>query len=96
MTQRVTDSMLEARIKRLNEVLGLPVEPYTMVDGKYQSNPGNLHLDYAYGGVQVYQMSNEGGGVNHPGGIHSGYVTKRECLQFIDGMLSAANIAKDK
>lgn len=76
MTQRITKHMLELQIIRINELANTPNEPYSKIDGKFKANPGNYHLDWAYGGVQLVKMSNEGGGISCP--IGQGYDTKRE------------------
>lgn len=87
--QRVTDKQLEAVVKRLNEMTGSPVEPYRRTSEGFVANPGNFHLDYAYGKVRLVRMSNSGGGI----ATVTSYGTKRECLSeifaFRDGYLSA-------
>jgi uncharacterized membrane protein YqiK len=63
MSDRITDSMLNARVKRLNELTQSPAEPYSRIDGKNVANIGNFHLSHAYGGVCLHRMYNDGGGV---------------------------------
>ena len=67
MTNRITDSMLEARVRRLNELTGSPLSPYSTIDGRAVANIGNFHLSYAYGGVCLHRMANESGGIRTPG-----------------------------
>jgi hypothetical protein len=83
MSNRITDSMIQARIDQLNKLTDSPMTPYT--DGK--ANIGNFHLSSAYGGVCVHRMVNEAGGCSSP--IVSYHTTKRDLFDrlcaFIDG-----------
>ena len=63
--------------------------PYSKDEsGKYRANPGNYHLDWAYGGVKLVKMCNEGGGIQCI--TTSGYTTKsalyNEMQAFIAGL----------
>lgn len=91
MTQRITEAMLEARIKYLNKLTNSPADPYTVVDGRARANVGNFHLSHAYGGVCVHRMVNESGGVNTP--INYGHVTKRECYDALNAYISGIEFA---
>ena len=79
--ERVTKRQLEAAVERLNKATGNPVESYVKreSDGRYKAQVGNYHLDWAYGGVSLCKMLNDGGGVT----TISGRGTKRECLDAI-------------
>ena len=88
MTQRITKENLEAVIERINKLTDSPIEAYTRgEDGTYKSNPGNYHLDGAYGGYSLARMCNEGGGIES---IISGYMPKKELYEkmfvFIRGL----------
>jgi len=73
----ITEKDLEGMLLRLNRVAGTPTTPYTKLpSGKHRANIGNYHLDFAYGGVKVVQMDNNGGGIRT---ITQGYETKRNC-----------------
>ena len=62
---KITQKDLEGLCNRLNRMTNSPMEPYTKgEDGKFKANPGNYHLDYAYGGVKLVRMCNDGGGIN--------------------------------
>jgi hypothetical protein len=87
--QRITMVDLEGSLKRLNTLLGRPVEPWNHDGGKMTANIGNIHLSGAYGGVQVHEMSNEGGGIRT---LTSGYGTKREVYQQIRAMITVAEM----
>ena len=76
--ERITQKMLEIRVKHLNEITGNPVTSYTRTDSGMKANIGNYHLDFAYGGVALEQMMNEGGGVND---IFGGHMPKRELFE---------------
>jgi len=59
--QRVSLTQLEILVKRINEATGMPVTPYTRVNNVTVANVGNYHIDEAYGGVSLCQMSDMGG-----------------------------------
>lgn len=83
---RITIANLEAAIKRLNLLTKRPTEPYTRIEGKLVSNLGNYHLSGAYGGWQLHEMANDGGGINV---ISSGgYVSKSQLYDQVQSMIS--------
>ena len=92
--ERITQKDLEYLVKRINEVTGSPIAQYTKkekatsTDPGYRGNIGNYHLSYAYGGVKLERMCNEGGGVNTVS--TGGFGTKRELYDwmraYLDGM----------
>lgn len=85
MKTRITIADLENRLFDLNESKGVATEPYSKTSaGAYKANVGNYHLSRAYGGFNVYQMTNDKGGVTEPAG--GGHVTKRECLKRINSL----------
>lgn len=92
--QRITDSMLEARVRRLNELTGSPQEPYSRVNGQNVANVGNFHLSHAYGGVCLHRMANESGGVRTP--IISYHTTKRELYDRINSFLDGIEFAQEE
>jgi len=80
--QRITIKHLEAKLDYLNKLTGNDPKPYrTDEHGKLRANIGNFHLYQAYGGVNVHQMVNEGGGVRDI--FHCGCITKRELAEKI-------------
>jgi hypothetical protein len=86
--QRITEKQLEALVGWINELTNSPATSYTRTDDKLTANIGNYHLYYAYGGVNLHRMTNEGGGVNTP--LGGGTRTKRELFNqlhaFINGL----------
>jgi len=86
MKTRITISDLENRLFDLNESKGTPSKPYSPSGTGIKSNVGNYHLSRAYGGHNVHQMVNDGGGIKEPAG--GGYVTKRECLERINSLFA--------
>lgn len=92
--QRITDSMLEARVRRLNELTGSPQEPYSRVNGQNVANVGNFHLSHAYGGVCLHRMANESGGVRTP--IISYHTTKRELYGLINAWMDGIQFAQEE
>jgi hypothetical protein len=86
--QRITEKQLESLVQWINELTNSPATSYTRTDDKLTANIGNYHLYYAYGGVNLHRMSNEGGGVSTP--LGGGTRTKRELFNqlhaFINGI----------
>ena len=84
--ERIKESQLQYLVDRLNEVTGSPKKPWTNVadlangrtdrESGFVANVGNYHLSYAYGGVCLHRMMNDGGGVTTP--LVYGHVPKRE------------------
>ena len=62
MTQRITDKMLQGQVDRINKILGRPLTSYSKDEnGNYHPNAGNFHLSWAYGGVELHEMSHTPG-----------------------------------
>ncbi len=62
MAEKITNERLNKVVERLNRMAGTPMEPFTkQADGTYKPNAGNYHIDFAYGGVALDQMSFGGG-----------------------------------
>ncbi len=83
MSQRITRSFLEAKVRTLNSMMGTPMESSRLVNDKYVSNVGNFHISGAYGGYCLHRMSNESGGVSDVFSI--GHIPARE----LAGLISA-------
>lgn len=86
--QRITEKMLQARIDYLNKITGNPATPYT--DRK--ANIGNYHLSSAYGGVNLNQMHNDGGGVTCPLGSY--HRPKGELMRELDAFIAGFELAR--
>ena len=84
---RITEKDLQATCDRINRIMATPHEPYARIEGKLVANVGCYHLNHAYGGVALYQMDNECGGVRD---IFGGHLTKRDLYErmhaFIKGL----------
>ena len=90
MRERTTEKQLEYLVERINTVTNSPLASWTKDQhGKLRANIGNYHLDWAYGGVMLVRMHNEGGGIV----TVTGRGTKRECYNelqaFLRGHLAA-------
>lgn len=84
--ERITQKHLEALVARINTALNRPQTPYTKnADGTFTANLGNFHLDYAYGGVQLEEMLNDGGGVRTV--LNCGHVSKRALYELMHAFL---------
>ena len=92
---RMTMKYLEARVEYLNKLTDNPLTPWSQNKaGKFRANIGNYHLDGAYGGWQLVQHMNEGGGVTVP--LSTGHVSKRELAEKLDAFISGLELGKDR
>lgn len=82
---RTSIQTLKTLVNEINNFKGMPLEPYSRIDGKLQANIGNYHLSQAYGGICVHRMANENGGITTP--IWGGHVPKREAENMIRAFL---------
>jgi hypothetical protein len=90
MSNRVTESQLNAVVARINRITKSPAEPYTKnADGKYSANIGNYHLDGAYGGYSLHRMVSDGGGAADV--LRCGHVSKRELLSLMFAYIEGLN-----
>ena len=86
--ERMTRQKVEALIARLNAATGSAAEPWTKnPDGTYRANPGNFHLEGAYGGHKLGRMATPSGGSSDP--LNTGYVSWRELYDAIDNYMRA-------
>jgi hypothetical protein len=74
--ERIKQAWLERQVEEINKITGSPEAPYTRKNGKTVANVGNYFLDWAYGGVRLARMCNEGGGMECV--LNQGFSTKRE------------------
>ena len=58
---KITKADLENTVDRINKATGSPTASYTKTEDGYKANPGNYHLNWAYGGCQLVRMCNNGG-----------------------------------
>lgn len=85
MTTKI--ATLEALCNRINEITNSPLASYSKdAQGKFHANPGNYHLDGAYGGWMVCRMSNMGGGTSHA--IGSSHMPKRQLEMMMRSFIS--------
>ena len=78
-------SNLEALIKTINLVTKSPETPYTRnKDGTSTRNPGNYHLDGAYGGWKLDRIL-ESGGVHNV--LECGFETKKHLYELMQAYL---------
>ena len=84
MSDNITLKDLESRVKTINELTGN--EPTA-----YSNKPGQYSLDGAYGGWKLVKITS-GGGCQE---ITSGYVSKRELFNRLQGICTGLYIARD-
>jgi len=92
---KVSKSDLENRVTLLNQITGMPVVPYSMVDGRYQPNAGCYLLDWAYGGVKLSRMSRDVGCTAQGDPISMEYGTKKECYHAVKHFISGIETGKE-
>ena len=89
---RITKAMLEHQVITINQATGNPTEPYGRdPSGGLAANPGNYHLSWAYGGVCLDQICDDGHGSRS---IISGYGTKRELHKKMQAFIAGAETKK--
>lgn len=82
MAQRITNGILEAKVKIINEALGTVTPAWNVI--------GTVRLYGAYGSTAVHRVMNTSGGVESISPLG----TKREVAMFLDGMISALRITE--
>ena len=90
---KVTIADLERKITLLNEVTNNPEKPYIFKDDRSIAQIGNYHLAGAYGGYELQQIMNEGGGVRDV--LYSGYTTKRDLYYLICAYIQGIESERD-
>ena len=89
--ERITDKQLEHLVERINNLTNNPTVPYQAKDGGgLTANIGSHVLDWAYSGVQLHQITNEGGAINVIS--NDGYGTKRQLHAFMRGMVQGLEL----
>ena len=86
---RISIKDLEHQVKRINEIEGMAIEPYTSIDGKITPNAGNYHLDQAYGGVKLVRMCQQGTGTTN---ITTGFISKKELYYKLDAIITGLSM----
>lgn len=89
---RISLQQLKEKIAHLNDITEHVSAPWRLVDGRYVANVGTYVLNAAYGGYQLGQLTNEGGGQKT---IINGYRSKRELWEAIDILETGIRIAKE-
>jgi len=83
---RVTSKMLEAKVDSLNALTNNSLETWKVTDKGVQGLVGNYHISQAYGGVALYQIANNGGGVHDI--FNRGHMPKKELAGLIDAYMA--------
>jgi len=94
--QRITEARLNLIVERINQITNSPLTPYTEVGGHIKvmrSNPGNYHLDYAYGGVQLVRMGSSGGGSSDV--LSCGHVSKGKLADLMYAFIRGLEAGKE-
>ena len=90
--QRITEAILGARVRGLNERTGNPLEPYKRNEntGRYEAQIGCFYVGGAYGGFRLEQIVGEGGGCRDI----SLRGTRRDVYNFIGAMLTGFQLCE--
>ena len=94
MSYRITDAMLESRVRRLNQLTNSPITPYSWVGSMSIANVGNFHLSYQNGGVSLHRICNESGGIRTP--IISYHTTKRHLYDLMNAYIDGIEFAQEE
>ncbi len=93
MSQRITRSFLDAKVRIINSMMAMPQEPYEQRTDKRVANIGNYHISGANGGFCLHRMVTEGGGVSDV--FQCGHIPARELAQrmsaYMAGIYDARN-----
>jgi len=97
MGQRITEKDLQSCCDTLNDLFGYAAGCYTKKpEGGYKPNQNVYHIDHAYGGVSLVQMSSREGctGVSDVHGVYGRY-TKRELYERMNAYIAGINDHKE-
>jgi hypothetical protein len=94
MSDRITEKMLQSLVDYLNQITNSPATSYSKgEDGRYHANIGAYCLDFAYSGVQLQRICNDGGGISTP--LGGGFNTKRELYNKLHAYLRGIETGKE-
>lgn len=96
MSDRITNKQLEQLCVVLNNSLGTygVTEPWRRdEDGTLRANIGVFYIDGGYGGVALYRMVTDGGGVTDV--FNVGHITKRDLYNRIRALMVGIDLAHE-
>jgi hypothetical protein len=83
MSDRITKTRLDDRVRIINNGLRLPVEPYTSNNnGSCQQNAGHIYIQSVYGGYKIEQFCESGSR-----DVRCGVFSARECWEVLGGII---------
>lgn len=85
---KVTSTMLDILVKRLNETTGMPLTPYV----GHEPQAGNFHLERAYARVSLHRMSPSGTGSSD---VFNGYFSNAELYARIHAFLRGLQFERE-
>lgn len=97
---RITETMLNNLVTRLNTLCGYPLTPYSKTNDElspisgYKPNPLNYHLSFEYGGVALYQMSATPDCTGEDRIFSCGHIPKRDLYNRIDAYIKGIEVGK--
>ncbi len=87
---RITQKQLDSLVEELNVKTGNPTSYGSREADRFKTNVGHYHLYQAYGGVELVQTMNEGGGITVIS--RNGCTTKRDLYGQIRALLDGISI----
>lgn len=95
MSNRITNADLESLCEWINELHGIPNEPWSderNERGGLVANAGVHYISGAYGGVRLEKMCKDGGSTDV---LNTGYGTKRELYNAMHNYIRGFRAAKE-
>ena len=87
MSERITKKRINTRIDLLNKITGNPLTAYTVNESnKPVANIGHYYASHAYGGYQLEQITNTGGGCRD---VTRGRKSTREFYDVLNAYIQA-------
>lgn len=90
---RISEKDLKRVIDDLNTITGNPLTYGTRTSDEFKANIGNYHLYCAYGGYELVQTMNEGGGVHVIS--RNGCTTKRDLYTQIKSLIDGVALGRN-
>ncbi len=92
--QRITEKMIEARIKWLNELTDSPEKPWVRKDNESTAQIGNYHISFAYGGVSLHRMLSTHGSIDDV--FRCGHIPKRELFDRVCAFMEGIHVESER
>jgi hypothetical protein len=88
---RITQQDLEQKAKILNSILNRPLTNCERIGKKTVFHEGHFYIDYAYGGVALYEQHDTSGCSDV---FKVGHIPKKQLAFMIDAMINGVQLTK--